>query len=298
MTAPTAGPGDAASPEDGPTGVADMALAAFWFAVMGLFVKLAGASLPPMQIVFARGAITLLLATWMLRRVGLSPRGNQPRLLLLRGIVGSAALVSYYFALVGLPLAEATVLQQTAPLWTAVLASFTLREPVTGRVVAALAIAFAGVLLIAQPAWHIGSAASADVPLGYALVGLLSAVLSAVAYVTVRRLGHSEDPLVVVWYLPVVTLPLSAPFALTHWVWPDARGWALLVGIGVVTQLAQLALTRGLARQEAGRATAIGYLQVAFATLFGAIVFGALPTAERWAGMALIVTSLWFAARR
>ncbi len=282
----------------GNRGVADMALAAFWFAVMGLFVKLAGESLPPMQIVFGRGAITLALATWMLRRAGLSPRGNQPRLLLLRGLVGSAALVSYYFALVGLPLAEATVLQQTAPLWTAVFAAFALREPITGRVVAALAIAFAGVLLIAQPAWLVGGAASADVPPGYALVGLLSAVLSAVAYVTVRRLGRSEDPLVVVWYLPVVTLPLSAPFALTQWVWPDARGWALLVGIGVVTQLAQLALTRGLARQEAGRATAIGYLQVAFATMFGAICFGALPTTERWVGMALIVTSLWFAARR
>ncbi len=298
MTAPAAGHDAATASDGGARGVADMALAAFWFAVMGLFVKLAGESLPAMQIVFGRGAITLALATWMLRRAGLSPRGNQPRLLLLRGLVGSAALVSYYFALVGLPLAEATVLQQTAPLWTAVFAAFALRERITGRVVAAIALAFAGVLLIAQPAWLVGGAAAVDVPLGYALIGLLSAVLSAIAYVTVRRLGRSEDPLVVVWYLPVVTLPISAPFALSQWVWPDARGWALLVGIGVVTQLAQLALTRGLARQAAGRATAIGYLQVAFATLFGAVCFGAWPSAERWGGMALIVTSLWFAARR
>ena len=278
-------------------GVGDMALAAFWFAVMGLFVKLAGATLPAMQIVFARGAITLALASLMLRRAGLSPRGNQPRLLLARGLVGSAALVSYYFALVELPLAEATVLQQTAPLWTAVFAAFALREPITGRVGAALALAFAGVLLIARPAWLVGGAVAADAPFGHVLVGLLSAVLSAIAYVTVRRLGRSEDPLVVVWYLPVVTLPVSAPFALAQWVWPDARGWALLVGIGVVTQLAQLALTRGLARQEAGRATAIGYLQVAFATLFGALCFGVWPTPASWAGMGLIVAGLCCAAR-
>lgn len=295
MTAPVDG---AAGADADARGFADMALAAFWFAVMGLFVKLAGATLPPMQIVFARGAITLALATWMARRAGLSLRGNRPRLLLTRGLVGSAALVSYYFALVGLPLAEATVLQQTAPLWTAVFAAVVLREPITGRVAAALGLAFLGVLLIAQPSWLVGGdAAAAPVPVGTAVVGLLSAVLSAVAYVTVRRLGRSEDPLVVVWYLPFVTLPLSAPFALAQWVWPDARGWLLLGGIGVVTQLAQLALTRGLARQAAGRATAIGYLQVAFATLFGAAVFGVWPTPASWAGMGLIVAGLCFAAR-
>ena len=278
-------------------GVGDMVRAAFWFAVMGLLVKLAGETMPPMQIVFARGAITLALATWMLRRAGLSPRGNRPGLLLTRGLVGSAALVTYYFALVGLPLAEATVLQQTAPLWTAVFAAFALRERLTLRVAGALLLAFGGVLLIAQPSWLFGGAGDDRVSLGFASVGLLSAVLSAVAYVTVRQLGRSEEPLVVVWYLPVVTLPVAAPFALLHWVWPDLRGWALLLGIGIVTQFAQLALTRGLARQEAGRATAVGFLQVAFAAMFGALVFGAWPTPRSWGGMALIVTSLWFVAR-
>lgn len=288
---------DAAQGPAGNGGVGDMVRAAFWFAMMGLFVKLAGETLPPMQIVFARGAVTLALATWMLWRAGLSPRGNQPRLLLTRGLVGAAALVTYYFALVGLPLAEATVLQQTAPLWTAVFAAFALRERLTLRVVGALLLAFVGVLLIAQPSWLFGGHGGARVSLGYASIGLLSAVLSAIAYVTVRRLGRSEEPLVVVWHLPMVTLPVSAPFALREWVWPDARGWALLLGIGVVTQFAQLALTRGLARQEAGRATAIGFLQVAFATLFGALVFGAWPAPMSWGGMALIVTSLWFVAR-
>lgn len=288
----------AAQDPAGNGGVGDMVRAAFWFAVMGLLVKLAGASLPPMQIVFARGAITLALATWMLRRAGLSPRGNRPWLLLTRGLVGSAALVTYYFALVGLPLAEATVLQQTAPLWTAVFAAFALRERLTPRVTGALLLAFGGVLLIAQPSWLFGGADDARVSVGFAAIGLLSAVLSAVAYVTVRQLGRSEEPLVVVWYLPVVTLPVAAPFAASQWVWPDLRGWALLLGIGVVTQFAQLALTRGLARQEAGRATAIGFLQVAFAAVFGAAFFGVWPSGERWAGIALIVASLWFAARR
>ena len=93
-------------------------------------------------------------------------------------------------------------------------------------------------------------------------------------------------------------MPLSAPFAALQWVWPDAIGWLLLLGVGASTQIAQIALTKGLAREPAGRAMAVAYLQVAFATLFGAVVFAAVPGAWSWAGMALIVGSLFVATRR
>jgi drug/metabolite transporter (DMT)-like permease len=90
---------------------------------------------------------------------------------------------------------------------------------------------------------------------------------------------------------------VSAPFALPVWIWPDAVGWLWLAGIGVSTQIAQVALTKGLAREAAGRATAVGYLQVAFATVFGALVFHVWPDGWSWAGMALIVGSLVLGAR-
>jgi drug/metabolite transporter (DMT)-like permease len=66
----------------------------------------------------------------------------------------------------------------------------------------------------------------------------------------------------------------------------------LLLGIGLASQIAQVSMTKGLAREAAGRATAIGYLQVAFATLFGALVFGVWPDAWSWGGMVLILLSL------
>ncbi len=300
----------AAAPAGG--GVRYMLQAAFWFAVMALLVKLASRTLPTMEIVFARGAITLAIASAVLWRARLSPfASREPLLLLARGVVGSCAMICFYAAIVHLPLAEATVIHQTAPLFTAVFAAWLLRERLTARVVGALAVAFTGVVSIARPRWLFGAAAGEvaapvdgsldgiDGPAWvFALVALGSAVLSAVAYVTVRRLGRSEHPLVVVFYLPLCTLPLAAPFALAGWVWPDAAGWACLAGIGAATQVAQVALTKGLAREAAGRATAFGYLQVAFATLFGAAVFGVWPDRWSWAGMALIVGSLWSAGRR
>jgi drug/metabolite transporter (DMT)-like permease len=280
------------------SGLGYMVQSAFWFAVMALLVKLAGESMPTMQIVFARACVTLVLGGLVLWRAGVRPFGTRPRLLFVRGLLGSCGLVCFYAAVVHLPLAEATVIHQTAPLFTALLAAVVLREHLEGRVLASIVICLGGVLLIARPGWLLGEGpARPDFAWQFAFVALLGSALSAVAYVTVRSLGRTENPLVVVFWFPLVTVPLTAPFALPVWTWPDLRGWALLLGIGGTTQIAQLAMTKGLAREAAGRATAVGYLQVAFATLFGAAVFGRWPDAGSWSGMALILVSLLWSTR-
>ena len=83
-----------------------------------------------------------------------------------------------------------------------------------------------------------------------------------------RALRDAFDPVSLNFWRWLIAVLALAPFALPGWVWPDAITWVWLVGVGVSTQIAQVALTKGLAREAAGRATAVGYLQVAFATLF------------------------------
>ncbi|CAA9295282.1 MAG: hypothetical protein AVDCRST_MAG11-431, partial [uncultured Gemmatimonadaceae bacterium] len=125
---------------------------------------------------------------------------------------------------------------------------------------------------------------------------LAGAVCSAVAYVVVRRIGPAESPLVVVLYLPLMTVPLTVPFVVGRWQWPTAWEWVGLVGVGITTQIGQVHMTRGLQLETASRATAVGYLQIVFAALWGALVFGQWP--NRWAvlGALLIVGStLWVA---
>jgi len=273
------------------SGVGYMAQSALWFAVMALLVKLAGRTLPALQIVFVRGCITLLLAAATLVRARASPFGTRTGTMLLRGCFGSSALVCFYVAVVNMPLAEATVIHQTAPLFTALLAAWLLHEHLQANVVLAIGLCLCGVVLIARPGALFGDAA-AEFPWGYAFLSLLGAMLSALAYVTVRSLGRTENPLVVVFWFPLVTVPATAPFALPQWIWPDAPGWCELLGIGVTTQFAQVALTRGLAREPAGRATTVGYLQVAFAALFGALVFGDWPDGLALVGMVAILAGL------
>lgn len=282
------------------SGLGYMVQAAFWFAIMALLVKVAGqCGIPTMQTVLARATVTLLLSSIGLWHAGIRPFGNNTRLLLLRGLFGSGGLMCFYAAVNHLPLAEATVIHQVSPVMTAVVAAIWIGERLQARVLLGMGLALTGVVMIAQPATLFGSNASEpDIEWQFVLIGFCGALFASLAYVAVRRLGKTEPPLLVVFYFPIVTVPISLPFAVRDWVWPDAWGWLCLLGVGVSTQIAQIALTNGLAREPAGKAISVGYLQVAFATIFGIILFDTLPGVWSWLGMALIVGSLFVARKR
>jgi drug/metabolite transporter (DMT)-like permease len=266
-------------------GVLYMALSALSFSVMSALVKLASETLPTGEIVLARGVLTLVLSYLMVKRAGLSPWGTQRGRLLLRGLLGSAALAGYYLALARLPLADATTLHFTQPLMTAMLAWWLLGERVGWAAAFAIACGLGGVLLVVHPGVPLDSGAD---PAGVA-IALMSAIFSSLAYVTVRQLAKTEHPLVIVFYFPLVTTPLVLPWAAAEWVWPSASAWLLLAGIGVTTQLGQVFLTMGLAIERAGRATAIGYLQIAFAVVWQLLIFGHAPGLGTLLGAALII---------
>ena len=273
-----------------------MALGAFWASIMSLLVKLAGRRIPSQELVLVRALITLALSYAALHRAGLGVRGTHPRLLVLRGVAGCAGLTCFYYSLVHLPLGEATLIQYTNPVFAAVMAAVVLRERVGAREIACLAVSLLGVVMVVRPAGLLGGEASA-LPAGAVAIALLGALCSAAAYVTVRRMGTAEDSRRVVFYLPLVTVPVTLPFALPDWVWPTPLEWLLLAGIGVTTQIAQVFMTRGLQRETAARATAVGYLQIVFAAAWGFLAFAERPGAWALAGGAVIVASTLALAR-
>jgi drug/metabolite transporter (DMT)-like permease len=265
-----------------------MLASAFFFSVMALLVKLAGRRLPSSELVLARAVVCLILSWLWLRRVGIRPWGSSPRMLVLRGLFGTVGLVCFYYTLVTLPLAESAVIAYTSPIFTAVLAALLLDEPITPRLVAAIAACVGGVVAIARPAFLFGSGAVEVEPLGV-VIGFLGAMASACVYVLIRRIRGREHPLVVVFYFPLVSVPLILPFAVGVWIWPTPLEWLTMLGIGVATQLAQVHMTHGLVLLPVGRATAIGYVQVVFATIWGALLFDELPDLLTLGGAALIM---------
>lgn len=274
-----------------------MAIAAFWFSLMSLLVRVAGDRLPSQQVVLARGAVTALLTWAMVRRAGIPLRGGRERLLWLRAALGFAALSCFYYALIHLPLAEATTIQYTVPTWTALLAVWVLGERMGRGEVGLVLASLGGVLLVARPGLLFGGASGGLDPFAVA-VALLGALFSAGAYVTVRKLSETEHPLTIVLYFSVFTFFAAMPGALRHVVVPTATEWLALLGVGVAGQAGQIYLTRGLKRERAGRATAVGYLQIVFAAAWGALVLREFPDAAALLGAVLIVGSTVALGRR
>lgn len=265
-----------------------MAAAAFFFSIMSLLVKLAGRRLPVQEVVLARAAVGVALSWYWLRARGVSPWGNRRKLLLLRGLLGYAALSAFFFALTRLPLAEATVIQYTNPVFTAVLAALFLSEALKPRDVFLVLLSLSGVVLMARPGFLFGGGVERLDPFAVG-VALAGALMSAGAYVTVRELGRTEDPVVIVlWFAAIATLG-AIPFTAVRPVFPTPMEWLALLGIGVVTQIAQVFMTRGLRDERAGRAMAVAYMQIVFAAIWGALFFAEFPDLWGFAGALLIV---------
>lgn len=279
--------GTEATPDSdgGRRAVLGMVASALSFSLMGVCVKQVGGRIPAAEVVLARAIVSVALSWWLLRRAGVPPWGQRRGLLVWRGVIGTAALLCVYAALAALPLASATVLQYLYPPFTALLAWLMLGERIGKRVLAAMALGWAGVLLVAQPG---SSLALAWQPV---LIAVAGALFTALAYVSVRSLGQSEHPLVIVFYFPLVALPLSLPLVALHPVLPTPGEVAWLIGVGVFTQLGQVYLTRSLTALPAARATAISYVQVVFAGGWGWLLFRETIDGATIAGAALVLAA-------
>jgi drug/metabolite transporter (DMT)-like permease len=256
---------------------------------MAAMVKEVERTLPVGYAVFARSAIGLVLSFLLLRRAALRWQGNRPGLLALRGLVGFSALMCTFESISRIDLSDAVVLHQTQPIWTAILARLFLGERARRRIILATLVALTGVVLVVRPSFLFGAdhAHTLD-PVGVALA-LSAALLSAGGYVSVRALRKTDEPLVVVFWFAFVATPASLPSLLADVRWPTGGELLLLFGIGLAVQGAQMLMTRALHREPAGRVAAVGYLQVVYASVLGALLFGEVPRPLGIVGALLVI---------
>lgn len=270
---------------------------AFAFSIMTSLVKVAGQRLPSQEVVLARALVSLALSWMLLRRAGVSPWGTHRALLALRGLLGFLALSCVFHAVTALPLADATVIQYLYPTFTALLATLLLAERPSRRTIGAGVAGLAGVALVAKPAFLFGSLAHAPAPIDVA-IAVGGAFFTSLAYVVVKKLSVLEDPLVIVFYFPLITVPATLPTVWSNFVAPRGLEWLVLLGVGLATQFGQVWLTRGLQAETATRATSLTYMQVVFAACWGALFFGERPDALSAAGALLVMSGAFATAWR
>jgi len=268
-------------------GARALMLSSLAFSLMTVCVKQLGGRIPVSEIVLARSIVGIALTGTTIAVAGINPMGSNRRLLLLRGIYGSIALFCFFEAITALPLASATVLQYTYPTFTAGAAWVLLAEPLRRRIGLAVALGWIGVVLVIQPQWigH-GIAGLELIPV---LLGLAGALFTALAYVCVRKLSVSEHPQVIILYFPLVSIPICLPAVMQQGVMPSGMDWLWLLGVGVMTQLGQIGVTRGLSCLPAARATSLNYVQVVFAATWGWIWFRETVNVLTLAGAALVL---------
>lgn len=253
-----------------------MLLSSLGFALMAACVKIvSGLGIPVLEIVAARAIVSLVLSYLDIKRKRLSAWGNNKPLLIVRGTVGTLALMCVYFAVTTLPLAEAAILQYTYPAFTAVIALWFLKERIQKATVICIALSIVGLLVMLSP--ELNANAMLTLPGISVMAALLGALGSAIAYVLVRRLSQSEDASVIIFYFPMIALPVSLVLLGDDLVMPSGEALILLLLVGLFTQVGQVGLTKALAVEKAGKAAAYSYVQVVFSIILGVLLFNDLP---------------------
>ena len=257
------------------------------FAFMAAAIKLGHeAGIPTVELVFYRFAFglppLLLWIAWS--RNSRAWRTDRPMAHLWRAAAGLTTMVLAFSALRYLPLAESTTIGFAAPLFAVMLSALVLGEAVGRHRWSAVALGFAGVLVVMRPE------ASQLPPLGL-LLALLAAFGIGVTTITIRQIGKTEaTQTTVLWFslLSMLAVGMPMPFhAQAH----DGRGWLILLALGSFGGVAQLLLTASLRYAPVPVVVPFDYSQLLWAVLLGWLIFADEPPATTWIGAAIIVAS-------
>jgi drug/metabolite transporter (DMT)-like permease len=268
-----------------------MCAAATAFALMITLVRHLTDGLHPLQVVFFRTAFGLLaMLPWLLRQ-GLGVlRTGRFRLHLLRALIGIFAMVGWFTTLSLMPLAEATALSFTAPIFTSVLAVLILGEGMRLRRWSATAIGFLGALIIVRP----GFAAIQPA----ALLAVVTAAVWASSTILIKIMARTESAGAITTYMVLLTTPMTLLAALFVWQNPTLGqlGWAALLGAAGST--GHLCMSRALATADATVVAPLDYLRLPIVALIAFIAFGEVPGVWVWLGGAVIAASSIYIAQR
>lgn len=267
-----------------------MVLASLLFATMSVCVKLASAHYHAGEIVFYRGLTGSLMMLAFARWQGGTVATAVPAMHFWRSLSGVVSLIAWFYAIGNLPLATAMTLNYMSSVWMALFliggAVMLGGTRVDGRLIATVLLGFAGVGLILRPTiehdqlWH-------------GLVGLVSGMVAATAYLQVTALGRIGEPEYrIVFYFSAGGVGAGALSMLATGIsGHSAKGLALLLAVGVLATVAQLMMTRAYSTGRPLVNASLQYLGIAFATVYGVLLFDDRITWMTLAGMALIVVA-------
>ena len=265
----------------------NLVLASFFFSLMTLCVKKIDNRIPIFELVFFRSLLSLIITLLIINIKNINPLGNNQPLLVLRGLLGTIALICIFYSIRNMPLSISTVIQYTYPIFISIFAGIFINEKITRNIIFALIIAWIGILVILNPSQL--SNINVEIENVSISIAFLGAICTALAYVTVKKLSFTEDVYVIIQYFPLVSLITLLPFVLINWVTPNWLELVWIICIGLFTQLGQTFLTIGLKKLPASNASTINYLQVLFGSAWGILFFSEMINVNFLLGASLVL---------
>ncbi|MBI3265441.1 MAG: DMT family transporter [Chlamydiae bacterium] len=266
-----------------------MTSSSFLFALMGVCVRFASQTIPVSEIVFFRSVIGFISIIPVILIQRTSFLGNKPSILIVRGVSGFLALSLYFWAVSKIPLAMAVMLNYTSPLFVAMLAPFILKEKFHAPVFFFIVFGFLGVILIVQPQTYVNFWGM--------MVGLISGVFAAGAYLSIGALKNKDSPLTIVFYFSWVSTLIATPLTWPIFKMPHGKEILYLGGTGILATIAQILMTQAYQWGSTAATSAYSSSIVLFSLILGMIFWKETPALSAILGGLLLVISVIFIAR-
>jgi drug/metabolite transporter (DMT)-like permease len=272
-------------------GAAWLVSGGFIFTSSGVMIRLLSEQVESVQSAFFRAVLSVLMLMPLMLAGRVQPWASK-RLVghFWRTVAGTVSMVLGFYAVSMLPLADATAIAFSQPLFSVVVAAAMAGEKVRWRRWTATVVGFAGVLVMVQPG-------AGSLQLG-ALVALANAAMVAFSILLVKRLSDSETPLMILTQFAIFSTLLLALPAIWVWRWPDAWGWTLAVGIASSATVGQYFWVQAFKAGEMSAVAPFEYLRLPFAVFVGWLIWGEMPVVWTYVGASIVIASALYIAQR
>ncbi len=277
-------------------GVLYMLISSICLSFMSAIAKILASHLPIIEIVFFRNFIGIILILMTFFKSPLNQTGGKPLLLFFRATVGLIAMLSFFYNIANITLADAVIYSRMSPIFTAIFALWFLREKIGIKGWFAIFIGFCGMLMVMQPNGLIFEKAH--------IFGLLNAVCAALAFTSIRELRSYYDTRTIVLsfmgigtIVPIISMFLSAyyqsdffSFMMGEFIMPDLSDWIYIFAMGLTASFGQVYMTKAYGVTRAGIVGATGYSVIVFSLIIGLILGDALPNILGFIGILAIIS--------
>jgi drug/metabolite transporter (DMT)-like permease len=273
-------------------GVSYMLMALIFFTIMNVLIKYIP-RIGAVEIIFFRSVVSFVMSYGVLKQKHINVWGNNKKWLIIRGLAGSAGLLFFFSTIKIMPLGSAIAIQYLSPIFTSLLGIFIVKEKVWPWQWVFFALALLGVVAI--------QGFDTRVTGQQALIGIAGALSAGMAYNSIRKLKDSDHPLVIIFYFPLVTIPITGIYLLSHWLQPTSTELGILIAIGVVTQFAQYFMTKAYQADTLSKISSIQYIGIVFALGFGYFLFDETYDFNSAMGIIIIifavVLNVWYKSK-